>query len=291
MTDDSPEDRLGELFSKAYFPGHPLGLSIAGTPKIVKTFGGDLTRKYHKKMLSPRNIVIAAAGNVKHEIIVRLARKAFGGESRLKPGLKARRPVPAAPIVIKQNPTLEQAHLILATPFVSGRDKRRYAADLLSDILGGGTSSRLWQKVREERGLAYSVGASTIMFNDCGMFTVSAGTSPEQMVEVVDITVKEMRDVVEHGVTEEELELTKQQTRASVLMSLEDSASRAASLAESEMLHGRQISVEESLANTEAVTRKEVQNLAKEFFRTEKVAFAVLGNLKGLKVNRKRLAI
>ena len=303
MTDDSPEDKLGDIFSRAFFPGHPLGLNIAGTPKSVRTFDHTAARKYHRKMFRPENIIVVAAGNVKHEKVVDLVRaglfstqssqrtrsKTNSSSSALRKRLLP--PEPAAPIVIKQNPTLEQAHVIIATPLVSGRDKRRYEADILSQIIGGGTSSRLWQKIREERGLAYSVGASSLMFNDCGMFMVSAATSPEQTLEVVDITIAEMREVAENGVTEAELKLAKQQTRASVLMSLEDSASRAASLAQSEMLHGRQITLEESLANVEAVTRDDVRNLAREFFTTDKIAFAALGKLNGLKVNRKRLKI
>jgi len=181
--------------------------------------------------------------------------------------------------------------MILATPFVSGRDKRRYEADLLAQIVGGGTSSRLWQKIREERGLAYSVGASTIMFADCGMFMVSAATSPGQTLDVTDITMAELRNLVADGVTADELELAKQQTRASILLSLEDSASRAASLAASEMLHGRQITVEESLTNVEKVSLDDVRALAREFFRTENIAFAALGDLKGIRVNRKRLSV
>lgn len=307
MNDDSPEDRLGEIFSRAFYPDHPLGLNIAGTPKTVRSFGRDITRKYHRKVFRPANLVIVAAGNVKHEKIVNLVSarqfltqssrrsqsKSFAASSAFKKRshLKTRLPQPAARIVVKKNPNLEQAHMLIATPFVSGRDKRRYEADLLGDILGGGMSSRLWQKVREERGLAYSVGSSAIMFNDCGMFMVSAATSPEHTLEVVDITIEEMRSVVENGVTVDELELAKQQTRASVLLSLEDSAARAASLAQSEMLHGRQITLEESLANVAAVTVGDVQNVARDFFRTENIAFAALGNLPGIKVNRKRLAI
>ncbi len=310
MNDDSPEDRLGDIFSRAFYPDHPLGLNIAGTPKTVRSFGRDITQKYHRRMFRPRNLVIVAAGNVKHEQIVDLisARLFFTQGSgrpqskslavssaapalRKRSQLKTRPPRPAAPIVVKKNPNLEQAHMLIATPFVSGRDKRRYEADLLADILGGGMSSRLWQKVREERGLAYSVGSSAIMFNDCGMFMVSAATSPEQTLEVLDITIEEMRAVVENGVTADELELAKQQTLASVLLSLEDSAARAASLAQSEMLHGRQITLEESLANVAAVTVSDVQNVARDFFRTENIAFAALGNLPGIKVNRKRLAI
>ncbi len=310
MTDDSPEDLLGDLFSRAFFPDHPLGLNIAGTPRTVRSFDRKAARKYHRRMWRGSNIVIVAAGNVKHEKIVALAQDVLspglsrhhpvrrsGGHPSLnqegsrKREFKTHPPKPAAPIFLKQNRTLEQAHLILATPFVSGRDKRRYAADILSNVMGGGTSSRLWQKVREERGLAYNVGASAIMFNDCGLFVVSAGTSPKQTTDVVDIAIEEIRQIVAHGVTPDELELAKQQTRASVLLSLEDSAARAASLAQSEMLHGRQISVEESLLNTDAVTNREIQDLAREFFQTEKIAFAALGNLKGIKIGRKRLAI
>ena len=300
MTDDSPEDRLGEIFSRAFYRGHPLGLNIAGTRRTVKSFNGKAARQYHRKMFRPANLVVVAAGNVEHRRFVKMAEASVArsaGAALKTPSRTAsakgrtRPPKPAAPIIVKNSATLEQAHLIVATPLVSGRDKRRYAADLLAQIIGGGTSSRLWQKVREERGLAYSVGASSIMFADCGMFTVSAGTSPGQTLEVVDITIAEMKDVVANGVTAEELELAKQQTRASVLLSLEDSASRAAALAEAEMLHGRQITLAESLRNLDAVTLDDVRDLAREFFRTETVAFAALGALNGIKINRKRLAI
>jgi predicted Zn-dependent peptidase len=152
-------------------------------------------------------------------------------------------------------------------------------------------SSRLWQKVREERGLAYSVGASNAMYQDCGIFSIFAGTSPEQSAEVVDIAVAELREVVKNGIRHEELELANHQARASILLSLEDSAARAASIAQSEMVHGRQIPVEETLANIDAVTTEDIHSIAREFFRTESMAFAALGNLNGLKVDRERLKI
>lgn len=296
MTEDSPEDRLGEIFSRAFYPDHPLGLNIAGTPKTVRTFNGTTARKFYRRMFRPENLIIVAAGNVEHGRFVKLTKKFLTPTSRgkINAGAALRRPRPprpAAPIVVKQNRTLEQAHLILATPFVSGRDKRRYEADLLANIVGGGTSSRLWQKIREERGLAYSVGAGVIMFNDCGMFTVSAATSPGQTEDVVAITMGELKDVADNFVTADELELAKEQSRASVLMSLEDSASRAASLAQSEILHGKQITVEESLKNTDAVTVDGIRDLAREFFRTERIAFAALGSLKGLRMNRKKLTV
>ncbi|MFT3743659.1 MAG: pitrilysin family protein [Pyrinomonadaceae bacterium] len=291
MVEDSPEEYLGELFSEAFFPNHPLGLNIAGTPKRVKSFDRGKTSQYHADTYHAGNLVIAAAGNIDHDQIVGLAEMAFSSETKPRASRDAHPPVVAAPILVKQNKNLEQAHMIIATPLVGARHTSRYAADLLANIVGGGTSSRLWQKVREERGLAYSVGASAIMYQDCGMFSIFAGTSPEQVEEVVDLSIAEMREVVKNGVTQEELDLAKQQTTASILLGLEDSAARAATLAQSEMIHGRQIPLEETLENLNSVTIAEIQELATQHFRTEKVAFAALGDLRKLKIDRDRLSI
>lgn len=297
MIDDSPEEYLGDIFSEAFFAGHPLGLSIAGTPETVKSFDHETTRSYHESVFNASNLVIAAAGNVDHKQILELASSVLSpGFSRLSSDdlLKAGSTTPpetSAPFIVKSRPDLEQAHMIIATPFVGATDKRRYAADLLANIIGGGTSSRLWQKVREERGLAYSVGASASMYQDCGIFSISAATSPEQVGEVVDLSIAEMRDVVKNGVTADELDLVKQQTRASILLSLEDSASRAAAVAQSEMVYGRQISVEETLAAVEAVTADEVRSIAVEYFRSGSVAFATLGDLDEGCIGRDSLTI
>ncbi len=289
MTDDSPEDYLGELFNEKLFPNHPLGLSIAGTPKTVRTFNHEITRRFHEEVFSRQNLIITAAGNLEHEQIVELAEKFFGAKAKnQKPTIKDRKPKIASPIVIKMNKNLEQAHLIIATPFVDAKSEKRYAADILTNALGGGTSSRLWQKVREEKGLAYSVGASAAMYRDCGVFSIYAGTSPKQTEQVLDISLKEMRSISKQGITIEELELMKEQSVASILMGLEDSSVRAGTLAHLEMIHGRQISIEETLQKIEAVSNEEVQELAREFFQNEKIAFAALGNLKGLKIKRER---
>jgi predicted Zn-dependent peptidase len=291
MLEDTPEELLSELFSREFFPDHPLGLSIAGTPKTVRKFSGEVTRNFHREVFQPKNLIIAAAGNIQHAQIVDLAEKFFGQKSKIKSQkskVKDQKPKLSAPILIKKNKNLEQAHIIIATPFVDAKSERRYAADILANALGGGTSSRLWQKVREQRGLAYSVGASAVMFDDCGFFTIYAGTSPKQTLEILDISLSEMRSIVRNSISPEELELVKAQSIASILLGLEDSSVRAGTLARLEMLHGRQISLEETLEKIEAVTIEEVQNLAKEFFRPEKIAFAALGNLNGLQVKRER---
>jgi len=291
MTDDSPEEYLGEIFNEKLFPNHPLGLSIAGTPKTVKSFNSEITRKFHEEFINASNLIVTAAGNVEHQQIVDLTEKFFGNQKIKKQKLNIKNPEISAPIVIKKKKNLEQAHLIIATPFVSARSEKRYAADILTNIIGGGTSSRLWQKVREEKGLAYSVGASAALYQDCGIFSIYAGTSPKQTEEVLDIALDEMRWIVRNGIKIEELVLMKEQSVASILLSLEDSASRAASLARLEIIHGRQISLEETLHNIEKVTVEEVQELAKKFFQTEKIAFGALGNLNGLKIKRERLEI
>ena len=306
MTDDQPEEALGEIFSAAFFPGHPLGLPITGTAETVRQFDHSFTSRYHADNFTAGNLVIVAAGNVEHSQILGLVEGALssgsGGLRSTTPSAEAASnppilegslgqrkmcaPRPAAPIVIRQNKNLEQAHLIIATPYPAAPDAARYAADLLTNIVGGGMSSRLWQKIREERGLAYSVGASNAMYMDVGVFSVYAGTSPEQAADVVELAVEELRSVVKDGVTAEELDLAKQLSRASILMNLEDSASRAAALAQSEMVHGRQITVEETLAKINAVTLDDVNSLAAERFKQEDVAFAAIGDLKRLNVDR-----
>ncbi len=304
MIEDSPEEYLGEIFSEAFFgETHPLGISIAGTPETVRSFNHEITRSYHERAFNAANLVIAAAGNVDHSQIVELANEAlFSTQSTQSnevseiSAISAASalndpPEMAAPIVIKQRADLEQAHLVIATPFISATDDRRYAADLLANIIGGGTSSRLWQKVREERGLAYNVGASASMYQDCGVFSIFAGSSPEQTREIVELSIAEMRAVVVNGVTKDELELAKQQSRASILLSLEDSASRAAALAQSEMVYGRQIAVEETLANIEAVTIDDIADISEEFFTTEKIAFAAIGDLAETAISRDDLRI
>lgn len=282
MNDDSPEEVISDIFHRDFFPDNPLGLTITGTPETVATFDHWITADFHRRAFAPENLVIAAAGNVDHEHLLDLVQNSglyLAAADADEPKFQIRTPATAAPFIVERRPDLEQAHLFIATPTVDARDPRRYAADLLADILGGGTSSRLWQRVREERGLAYSVGASTAMFIDTGFLAISAATSPEQIGEVKDIVIAEMRSVVCDGLTGDELELMKEQARASILLGLEDSAGRAGSLAQCEMVHGRQIQVEETLANIEAVTVEDVWSIAREHFRRDHIAMVALGDV------------
>lgn len=296
MVEDTPDELLGELFNAAYFPNHPLGRPIEGTEHTVPTFDHETTTAFHAHAFSPANLVIAAAGNVDHPGLVEMLERAFGdvgtnGDASQLSTEANVSPSPAAPILIERKKELEQAHLIVAAPFPTALSNERYAASLLASIIGGGTSSRLWQKIREERGLAYSVGAGSGTFSDVGVFTIYAGTSPKHLDEVLDLSLAEVRRSVKEIVPEEELQLVKEQAISAVLLGLESSSARASTLARQEIIHNRRISPDEMIHHLEAVSSEEILEVARKFFTTEKLALGALGNLNGFRVDRSRLEI
>ncbi|HEX8164047.1 MAG TPA: pitrilysin family protein [Pyrinomonadaceae bacterium] len=299
MVEDTPEELLTELFNAAYFPDHSLGRPIEGTPDTVLSFNSERTARFHSSAYSPRNLVIAAAGNVRHDEIVALAERAFatlGDAARHAPQDSPAEddegvPRHASPIFVQRKKELEQAHLLLATPWSTARDDDRYAASLLGSVIGGGTSSRLWQSIREDRGLAYSVGAAASTFTDAGIFHIYAGTSPEQADEVLDLALAELRRAVREPVGEDELQLAKDQATASILLGLESTSVRAGTLARQEIVHGRRVEPEEIIRRIEAVTAEDVIEVARARFTTEQIAFGALGDLGGFKVDRARLEI
>lgn len=291
MIEDTPDELLTELFHAAYFPNHSLGRPIEGTEQTVSTFDSSITADFHQRNFIPSNLVVAAAGNVEHNRLVELVTQAFTGEKNSEPEFASPAPAVAAPILIERKTELEQAHLIIAAPWPSAKDPDRYAASMLGTIIGGGTSSRLWQSIREERGLAYSIGAGGNTFSDVGMFTIYAGTSPAQMDEVFDLSMQELRRIVREPVAEDELELAKQQAISSVLLSLESSGNRVGALARQEIIHGRRISPDEIIQSVNDVSREDVQRLAQSSFTTPALSVGALGNLNGFAVDRSRLEI
>jgi len=297
MVEDTPDELLGELFNSAYFPDQPLGRPIEGTEATVSSFDHETTSKFHAREFSPPNLVVAAAGNVDHARLVEMVESGFAKAATAVNGgfdLGSEidsSPTPAAPILIEQKKELEQAHLIIAAPWPTARSNDRYAASLLASVIGGGTSSRLWQRIREERGLAYSVGAGGSTFSDVGVFTIYAGTSPEHLDEVLDLSLQELRRVVHESVSTAELKLAKDQAVSSILLGLESSSSRASALARQEIIHHRRISPDEVVKRIEAVDCDELLQVARTFFTTENLALGALGNLNGFHVDRSRLEI
>ena len=292
MVEDTPDELLGELFNAAYFPNQPLGRPIEGTRETVSSFDHQTTAEFHAREFAPSNLVVAAAGAVDHAQLVDLVSRSFKGKKEDAFATNGSEPPsPAAPILIEQKKELEQAHLIIAAPWPTARANSRYAASLLASIIGGSTSSRLWQKIREDRGLAYSVGAGGSTFTDTGVFTIYAGTSPEHLDEVLDLSIAELRRIVRESVSDDELNLAKAQAVSSILLGLESSSARAGTLARQEIIHGRRISPDEIIRRLEAVTPDDIQAVAREFFKTETLSLGALGNLNGFRVDRSRLEI
>lgn len=295
MVEDTPDELLAELFVAAYFPEHSLGRPIEGTPETVSSFDHNRTANFHARAYAPRNLVVAAAGHVQHDQLVELVERAFAAAGAAAEGsaddVPDAPPVAAAPILIKRKKKLEQAHFILATPWPSARHPERYAASLLGSIIGGGTSSRLWQSVREERGLAYAVGAAPSPFSDTGVFQIYAATSPEQLDEVLDLSLAELRRILREPVGADELQLVKDQAISSILLGLESTSARAATLARQEITHGHRIAPDEIIHLLEAVTPDDIRRVARTYFRTDAVALGALGNLNGFRVDRARLEL
>jgi len=292
MIEDTPDELLTELFHAAYFPGHSLGRPIEGTAQTVSSFDHATTANFHSENYSAHNLVVAAAGNVLHAQLVDLAAETFrNGRNGPPEAAQATAPAPAAPILIERKSELEQAHLILAAPWPSAISDDRYAASMLGTVIGGGTSSRLWQSIREERGLAYSIGAGGNTFSDVGMFTIYAGASPSNLDQVLDLSLKEMRRAVREPISADEMQLAKEQAISSVLLSLESSGARAGALARQEIIHGRWFSPEEIIGRIQAVTPEAALRVAQACFTTPALALGALGNLNGFAVDRSRLEI
>jgi predicted Zn-dependent peptidase len=272
-----------------------LGRPIEGTIETVSSFDRDRTASYHAQEFNSRNLVISAAGNVEHARLVEMAASAFTSrvenQAPVQPVTGGNAPEPAAPIMIERKKELEQAHMIIAAPYPAARDEDRYASSLLASVIGGGTSSRLWQAIREERGLAYSVGAGASTFSDVGVFTIYAGASPEHLDEVLDLSLAELRRTVRESVSPDELKLVKDQAVSSILLGLESSSVRSGALARQEIIHGRRVTPDEIISRLEAVTVEDLTRVARRCFKTEWLALGALGNLNGFHVDRARLEI
>lgn len=290
MVEDTPDDIIFDLFCENFYPRHPLGRTILGTAKTLAKFKNGVVESYYDQIFRPDNFVLAAAGNFEHEEILDLAQSYFGHLKPRQSPLESSTPQPSSPITLRHKAELEQSHLVLGVPCVSLVSDDFYTANLLSVILGGGMSSRLFQSIREELGLAYTVLSSVNPFKDCGYLTIYAGTSTDQLEPTLKATMAELRRIKTEPVSEQELQLNKDQLKAAVRLNLESASSRMSALAASEMNFGRFISPEEVLAEIEAVTATGLHRLANKIFQTETLSVMVLGNLKGFKLKRSQLA-
>lgn len=292
MVEDSPEELVYDLFATRVYPRHPLGRPIQGTERTVGRLSRRRLLDYFRGAYVPGNLLVVAAGNVKHAALVRLVERAFGAMRRAGgPPRTGRRPRPRLGVVTRAKRDLEQLHLLLGFPAFPEAYERRFPVFVLNALLGGTMSSRLFQKVREERGLAYSVYSATNAFRDTGVLIVYAGTSPERGDEVLSVVRQEARELRERGPTRAEVSVAKEHLRGSLMLSLESTSSRMTNLARQEIYHGRSISSSEILRRVAAVRPEEVHAVARKVFRPGPVALAAVGRLTRLRAARAGVAL
>ena len=289
MEVDNPDYLVHELFSSNFWRDHPLGKPILGTRDTVKAFNRPMIYDYYRSAYSPANLLITAAGNLKHERLVKLARESFENLEPASAAPPQPAPVTHARITLRNKRELEQVHLCMGVPCYSVSHEQRFACYVLNNLLGGGMSSRLFQNIRERQGLAYSVFSDLNPYRDTGCLSVYAGTSLESARKVVDAVLSEFRNLKEQTIPADELRRAKDHLKGSLMLSLESTSSRMSNLARQEMYFQRFFTLDELVDRIESVTASEVQSIAQTFFHQKYIALTILGNLEDLKITRDEL--
>jgi predicted Zn-dependent peptidase len=290
MVEDTPDDLVMELFSAAFWPDHPLGRPILGTKRSVTQFTRAHLASFFRKVYQPGNIVIAAAGHLDHASVSALVGRHFSALEPARGGGAPRPPRPASKIVTRSKKELEQVHLCLGTPAYHQGHEDRYAAYIMNTVLGGSMSSRLFQNVREKRGLVYSIASGVTAYRDAGNLTVYAGTSLDSVDEVVRLTLLEFRKMKDQPLPADELRRAKDHLKGSLMLSLENTGSRMSHLARQEIYYGRQAGMDETLKKIEDVGADDVQRVANEIL-VGAPTMSILGNLKGYRPKPSQLRV
>jgi predicted Zn-dependent peptidase len=288
MVEDTPDDLVHELFTQGFWQDHPLGRPILGTRETVESFNADLLRTYFRNAYTAPNLIVSAVGNIEHSRVRELVEKKFGAVPKTGEVLHEQAPI-VAPKILVRNKELEQSHLCVGASSYPQNHDDRYSSYVLNTLLGGSMSSRLFQNVREKRGLAYAVFSGLSAYRDAGSFTIYAGCSNEAVGEVIDLVVEELRGVKQAPVPAAELQRSKDHLKGSLMLSLENTASRMSHLARQEIYFDRQFGLDETLQGIERVTAGEVQRVAADLFKNGSLAATVLGNVNGLQIPRERL--
>lgn len=290
MVEDTPDDLVHELFTQGFWENHPLGRPILGTRETVESFDATVLRNYFRQAYTAQNLIVSAVGNLEHERVRALVDDKFG--SLVADGEPFGEQAPSVvPKVLIRNKELEQSHICVGVSSYPQNHDDRYASYLLNTLLGGSMSSRLFQNVREKRGLAYAVFSGLSAYRDAGSFTVYAGCSNDAVEQVIDLVVEELRGVKQAPVPVAELQRAKDHLKGSLMLSLENTASRMSHLARQEIYFDRQFGLDETLQGIERVTDVDVQRVAADLFRDGSLSATVLGNVNGLQVPRERLGL
>jgi predicted Zn-dependent peptidase len=276
MYEDSPDELVHDLFANVVWPNHPLGKPIIGTLESIKKIQDSDLLEYCKERYTANNTVIAIAGNIDHKNVTDQICNYFGNMPAGTSEIETEPPISGATIFMEKK-DLEQLQICLGGPGLAQDDNNIYVLNVLNNVLGGGLSSRLFQEIREERGLAYSVYSYQTAYRDSGLFTVYAGTSPDNLAAVLSLIIKEILRLASEGISEEELKRSKQQLKGNLLLSLENVNNRMMRLGKTEISFDRVITIEEILNKVADVDLDAVKSLAKQLFVLDNLSFASLG--------------
>jgi predicted Zn-dependent peptidase len=277
MHEDAPDELVHDLFSRSMWKDHALGRPVLGFNETISAMSRDQVSDYWRERYSPPNLVVAAAGKVEHDHLAARVSKLFASSSEgrrtLRPGAT---PTASTGANVFKRPT-EQAHIVVGTQALHRSHDDRHALTLLDAVLGGGMSSRLFQEVREKRGLAYAVYSYRSLFADTGSFAVYAGTTPQNAKTVLDIIRAEIDDIVANGITATELERAKGHIRGSLVLSSEDPGSRMNRLGRQQLTTGEILSLDELIARFEALTLEDIKRVAREVLGAGDFQVTVVG--------------
>jgi predicted Zn-dependent peptidase len=289
MVEDTPDDLVHELFTQSLWEGHPLGRPILGTPESVSALDQRTLFDFFHSTYTAPNLVIAAVGNIDHARIRDLVAERFGSLA-VGPTAPAEAPPAVVPQVLARSKELEQSHVCIGSSSYPQSHADRYVSYVLNTVLGGSMSSRLFQNVREKRGLAYAVFSSLAAYRDAGTMTIYAGCANEAVGELIDVVVDEVRGMRD-DLSETELRRAKDHLKGSLMLSLESTSSRMSNLARQEIYFDRQFSLDETLDGIEQVTGPDVRRVARDMFSNGSLAATVLGQVNGLSLTKDRLSI
>ena len=290
MVEDTPDDLVHEVFTQHFWEGHPLGRPILGSKETVEALSRQALQGFFSGAYSAPNLVVSAAGNLVHARVRDLIDGAFGRLPLTTDVPDDRAPRAHAPIVVRVK-DIEQSHLCLGTRAYQQNHDDRYASYILNTVLGGSMSSRLFQNVREKRGLAYAVFSGLNSYRDAGALTIYAGCATESIGEVVDLVVQDLKTLKQTPVATDELRRAKDHLKGNLMLSLENTASRMSHLARQEIYFERQFSLDETLEGIERVTPADIQRVAHHLFTDGCLGIAVLGPESGQELSRERLSL
>lgn len=279
LYEDTPDDRIHDLFAQVLWQNHPLGKSVLGNTYTVKSFTREDIVGFFSHYYAPKNIVIAAAGHIEHKNLLDMINKHFNSKGDAHFSRKLFIPEVEPKVIVFNKPT-EQAHICLGVQGLHAKHEDRFALSILDNILGGGMSSRLFQEIREKKGLSYSIFSYNSLYTETGLFAIYAGTRPPKTEKVIKMIRGEINKLLQDGVTKEEVKRAKDHIKGELVLGLESTSHRMSRLGRSELSDGEFLSLDELVERIDRVTKADVNRVAKSIYSPKRMVLTVIGPFK-----------